>query len=752
MDDRNRGLLRAVRAVRMGGSLIALGWGTVAAAQPVPAAIGNPVIPTPSAAESVNDDSGDGRAITVTATRSEIAVDAAPVTVSVIDDGEIADHLVTDIRDLVRFEPGVTVRRAPARFSAGISSVGRAGNEGFNIRGIGGNRVLIQVDGVRVPYGFSFGAQDVGRGDYVDVALIKSVEILRGPASALYGSDGLAGAVSFHTANPTDILQQGRNVGGMVRAQYSSADNEFAETALLAGRSGALSAMVAYTRRDFAELDNRGRVGGTGAARTRPNPQDGASNATLARLVWDAGSGHRLRLTGEYLDNRLDTNVLTGRSPTVDLLVAHDTGERWRAAIDWRWADAGPFDYVQAALYLQNADDVQFTREDRTPAADRTRVNSFENRVWGSAIEAGSSFATGAANHRLVLGADYSRTRQRGLRDGTVPPFGEVFPTRAFPVTDYSLTGIFIGDEIALGPVTLFPALRYDHYSLSPRADPLLPNFAAVGQSGGRVTPKLGVVVEIIDNLRLFGNFGEGFKSPEPSQVNQFFENLAIGYISRPNPNLGPERSRGFEGGIRWSGDQLSLAVTGFSMRYRDFISQEVVGGSFTPADPAIFQFVNLSRAAVSGAEARASYQNGAGLSANFALSYASGNFTNAAGVRQPLSTIDPLRIVAGIGYRDSGQRFGGDFTVTQHFRKEADRTTGICTGACFRPDATTIIDATAWLRLADALTLRLGIFNLTNQRYALWADVRGLAATASTTDAYTQPGRNISASLSWRF
>jgi outer membrane cobalamin receptor len=62
--------------------------------------------------------------------------------------------------------------------------------------------VLIQVDGVRVPYGFSFGAQDAGRGDYVDIGLIKSVEFLRGPASALYGSDGLAGAVSFVTSDP----------------------------------------------------------------------------------------------------------------------------------------------------------------------------------------------------------------------------------------------------------------------------------------------------------------------------------------------------------------------------------------------------------------------------------------------------------------------------------------------------------------------------------------------------------------------
>ncbi|MGH6781681.1 MAG: TonB-dependent receptor plug domain-containing protein, partial [Sphingomonadaceae bacterium] len=135
--------------------------------------------------------------ITVSATRIPTSILDVPATVSVIDDAKIADNLVADVKDLVRYEPGVSVRRAPTRFGAAQGSTGRDGNAGFNIRGLEGNRVLIQVDGIRAPDDFSFGAQAVGRGDYVDLSLVKSVEILRGPASALYGSDGLAGAVSF---------------------------------------------------------------------------------------------------------------------------------------------------------------------------------------------------------------------------------------------------------------------------------------------------------------------------------------------------------------------------------------------------------------------------------------------------------------------------------------------------------------------------------------------------------------------------
>ncbi len=705
--------------------------------------------------------------IVVTATRTEKSVEDVPLTVSLITEQQIADDLVTDIRDLIRFEPGVSVQRQPARFGAALGATGRAGNDSFNIRGIGGNRVLVQVDGVRVPDGFSFGAQASGRGDYVDVGLVKSAEILRGPSSALYGSDGLAGAVSFVTSDPSDFLTGGKSVGGLLRAAYSSADQEFAETAILAGRSGDWSAMIAYTRRDYQELDNKGTVGGTGAARTEPNPQDGKSNAVLARIVYDPANGHKLRLTGEYLDTHLYTNGLTGITTTVDRLEGFDSGTRKRVSLDWSWEGEGLIDFARAAVYWQDGEDNQYTEEDRTPAADRTRLNTFENRVIGAAADARADFATGAITHRLVFGGDISKTRQRGLRDGTIPPAGEVFPTRAFPSTDFTRAGLFVGDEIAIadGALTLYPALRFDWYDLSPDNDPLLPTFAGAGQDGSRVSPKFGAVWKITDQVRLFANYATGFKAPEPGQVNQFFENLAFGYTSAPNPDLGPERSESFEGGVRFSSDNVSLDLTAFTSRYKDFISQEVVSGSFTPADPAVYQFVNLDRVRVKGAEARFEGRASSGLYTTLALSYATGDVIEPNGARTPLSTIDPFKLVAGVGYRDTDGRFGGQIIMTHSARKEASRTDGVCTPQCYRPDAFTILDATAFVRIMDGLTLRAGVFNILDKKYSWWSDVRGLALVSSvpatvpvtlvppaSADAYTQPGRNASVSLSFRF
>ncbi|MXO90803.1 TonB-dependent hemoglobin/transferrin/lactoferrin family receptor [Altererythrobacter aquaemixtae] len=724
-------------------------------------------------AEGAGDQTNDKDTITVTATRAPVTIADAPATVTVIDSEQIADELATDIRDLVRFEPGVTVRRAPARFGAALGTTGRAGNEDFNIRGIGGNRVLIQVDGIRSPQGYSFGAQDVGRGNATDIGLIKSVEILRGPASAFYGSDGLSGAISFTTSDPEDLVQLGANFGGFARAQYSSADNEFAETVAIAGMSGNISGMLAYSRRDFEELDNQGTVDVEGPARTTPNPQDGHSDAFLGKLVWNDGN-HRIRLTGEYLERETFSNILSGVGPVflfgptpswiVDNLTATDTTERKRASLDWTWtadsAGAGLLDYAHVAAYWQDGNDVQFADEDRTatsatPRPDRERLNTFDNEVYGATADFRSSFTTGSIAHTLSLGGDVSWTTQEGLRDGVEPPTLEVFPSRAFPVTDFTLGGVFIGDaiEIGDGAFTLYPAIRYDFYDLNPANDPLLPTFTPSAQSGSRWSPKVGAVAKLGENVRLFGNYAQGFRAPTPSQVNNFFENLAFGYTSAPNPDLGPETSETFELGVRFANDTFNVTLTGFAADYDNFISQEAVSGSGTPFDPTVFQFVNLDSVKVEGVEAKASYQADSGFRARFALALADGEVRSPGLPAASLSTIDPLNVVFGIGYRDPGDDFGGELITTYNARKPASETNGVCTGGdCFRPSEFAIFDATAFFRIAEMVTLRAGIFNITDKKYAYWSDVRGLTTASTITDAYTQPGRNASASVSIQF
>lgn len=703
--------------------------------------------------------------ITVTATRQPRPVAEAPATVSVFDADKIAGELASDMRDLVRFEPGVSVRRAPSRFGAAFGSTGRAGNEGFNIRGIEGDRVLIQVDGIRAPDGFSFGAQAAGRGDFVDVGLVKSVEILRGPASALYGSDGLAGAVSFITSDPEDFLGDGDNFAGFLRAGYDTADNEFSETATIAAGAGEFSALAAYTRRDGSQLENQGTNEALDATRTAPNPQDTASNAFLGKLLWTPDDSNRLRLTIEHLDSAVETEVLSARTPppvvaaaAVLDLDALDTTKRDRVSLDWRRVGWGFLDYMLLSAFWQDGRNRQFSDEDRNTAADRTRINTFENRVIGGAGEFRSAFKTGAVEHSFIYGGDFSITRQQGLRDGTVPTPPDVFPTRAFPVTDFILTGAYVADEIVFGDgvLGLFPALRWDYYEIDPREDPLLPPFfVGTGQSGDKLSPKVGAVLRLPKNFNAFANYARGFQAPSPLEINQFFDNpgaFPFSYRTLRNPDLEPETSETVEAGLRYVTKPLTASVTAFTGTYRNFISQEIVGGVGTPADPILFQYINLDRVEIKGVEGRLDWRLGAGFSTSAAFAYAKGDVTDAAGAETPLITIDPLKIIAGLAYRALSNDFGGQLVVTHAVQKANDRVAGLCAPSCFRPEAYAILDATADWRVFGRFVLRAGLFNIFDKTYIEYADVRGLASDSLIADAYTQPGRNLSVSVSAPF
>jgi hemoglobin/transferrin/lactoferrin receptor protein len=704
--------------------------------------------------------------VTVTATRSEKKLQDVPVTASVISDTDIEDGLVKDIKDLVRFEPGVSVRSSPARFTAAGASTGRDGNAGFNIRGLEGNRVLILVDGVRVPDGYAFGAQNMGRGDYVDLDTLKSVEIVRGPASALYGSDGLAGSVNFFTKDPSDLLKSGQTFALRGKVGYASSDESTTESLLAAGQSGNWEGMIGYTRRDGEGQKTAGTNNASNTDRTTANPEDDQSNAVLARVVYTLSDHNRFRLTYDHLDRDVDWTVLSAiakpplAATSVLGLTAFDRMKRDRVSFDHRYVGgAGLIQSATTTLYYQNSTTRQYSAEDRNTAVDRTRDATFDNEVWGAALELHSQADFGGVTHKVVWGGDASITRQEGVRDGTVPPAGEVFPTRAFPTTDYTLAGAYAQDEIAVGPVTFYPAVRFDYYKLEPKQDALFTANVPASQSESHLSPKLGVVWKATDLVTIFANAATGFKAPSPSQVNNGFANLASNYMSVSNPDLKPETSETFEVGVRLNRPTWSASVTGFTGKYDDFIEQVQVRGTFTPTDPAVYQYINLAKAEITGAEAKASVELGAGFTLQGAASYARGN-SETNGVKTPLTSIDPVKLVAGVSYRDPNGKFGGTLSAVHADQQSAGRSgvkcaitgQGTTSDNCWMPKAFTVFDLTAYWNVTENVTLRGGVFNITGQTYAWWSDARGIADNSVVKDAYTQPDRNYSVSLAVKF
>lgn len=723
--------------------------------------------------------------VTVIATRSQRSASQTPGTVSVITSDQIEAALATDIKDLIRFEPGVSVPTSPARFSAALSGAGRDGNSGFTIRGMGGDRVLIINDGVRLPSGFSFGAQAVGRGGYNDLDLVKSVEILRGPASALYGSDGIAGAVAFTSKDPSDFLTGDNAFGARGRVAYSSADEGWTEGVAFAGRTGSLSGLLAYTRRDYKQTENQGDIGGVGASRTEANPQDFTSNAVLAKLVWQAAPNHTVRLTYDHLDSTMDGDALSSQGVTTSTrpgpppvvtrtitnqVLAKDDTKRDRVSLDWRFSDFLGLTDGSVSGYWQDATTRQYTFEDRdiattvgtgpttTVASDRVRDVTFDNTVYGLAAQGSRIFGAGTvAQHRITIGGDWSMTKQEGIRDGILPPVGETFPIRAFPKTEYQLAGLFVQDEIEMlgGALSIIPAVRYDWYDLSPKADALFPA-ATSGQSDDHISPKLGVIYWTGAHLGVFANYSLGFRAPSPMQVNNFFENPVYGYRSTPNPNLKPETSESFEAGFRLrdidvAGGKLRLNTTAFVTHYDDFIDQVVVSGTGVPGvDPLVYQYVNLTEVDIKGLEARADIYWNNGFSLIGSAAYAEGTQTTNGRTNQ-LASIDPIKVVAGLNYAAPSGLWGASGTVTWSGKKDQASYTMPCATTCYLGDSFTLLDLTAYWNVTDTVTVRAGAFNVFDEKYGWWSDVRGLSDASTVKDAYTQPGRNFGLSLTLR-
>ena len=202
--------------------------------------------------------------IVVTATRTERAIEDVPNTVDVIDRERMDETLTRDLKDLFRYEPGITV----------TSGFGRFGLGDIRIRGLGGNRVRIQTDGIPVSDAFSIGSFSNANRNFVDLDTLKRVEVVRGPTSSLYGSDALGGVVSFITKDPSDYLEEGKDAYFGLKLGYEGSWDGLFGGATAAFGGERWSGLVAVSHRQGKETENQGDVGGEGSARTQPNPQD----------------------------------------------------------------------------------------------------------------------------------------------------------------------------------------------------------------------------------------------------------------------------------------------------------------------------------------------------------------------------------------------------------------------------------------------------------------------------------------------
>ncbi|WP_354004362.1 TonB-dependent hemoglobin/transferrin/lactoferrin family receptor [Ramlibacter pallidus] len=706
---------------------------------------------------------GTLRPMVISGSRAEQLADDLPASVDVIERQQLEERQIHDIRDLARELPNVSVQRAPARFTlAGQPAFGRDRNAGFNIRGLDGNRVLILSDGIRQPRSYVFSANAFGR-DYLDIGLVQRVEVVRGAASALYGSDGLGGVVNFVTADPAAFLAPGKAVGGSASIGYDSDDDGKRVGATVAGRFNDTTQWLlggAWT--GAHALDNQGTNDAANVDRTTPNPEDAGSRALLGKLVFTPGGGQRHALTLEHVEKKADYLLLSniarpplGATSTV-AANAFTRQERHRITWDGRWQLGAPIaDDVQAVLSWQSTDAREYSFEDRNTAADRVRDTTYRERTLQGYLQATRTLRLpGGWAHRFTYGAEHVRSDIRTLQTGLTPAAGETFPLKRFPDTREASSAMFLQDEIMGGAWTLTPGLRVDRFTLDASQEGFSPpaTTPAASTSGTSVSPKFGVLFQATPVWSVFGHYAHGFKAPNAGQVNAFFENFLANYKSIPNPNLRPEKSRTFELGARGRMDRLTLDAAVFTGRYSDFIEEfRQVSGTGAPGHPIVFQTVNIGKVRISGLEVKGDMRWGryAGgvWSTPFAFGVARGRdlLTD-----RPVNSVNPARLAAGLKF-DAGP-WALRLDATHRAAKKAD---DIDSASAIAPPAqqfatpsATTFDLSGQWRVRPGTRITAGIHNLTDRKYWEWSDVRGVAATSPVRDAFTQPGRSFRVSI----
>jgi hemoglobin/transferrin/lactoferrin receptor protein len=377
------------------------------------------------------------RDVVISASRDEQDADSLPMTVDVIDAKQMEEEQIGDIRELAAKLPNVTVPRSPARFTLAGSPTGRDQNSGFNIRGLEGNRVLMLVDGVRLPRSYTFSANSFGR-DYLDLGLVQRVEILRGAVPALYGSDGMGGLVNFITVQPDDLLKDGKTIGGRVSASYDGSDNGKRVGATIAGRaSPEWSWLVSAGMGRSSALENMGSNNVVGALRTTPNPEKDKSHSLLGRLVYTPSAVQKHVFTLENVDKRADYDLLSARTATVTDSRAQTTMKRWRASWqgEWRELNTALADELKLMASYQSSDSREFVTETRTPPlAYRERDVTYDEDALQLHAQAGKTLRwSNGLSGKFSYGVDYLRGKVVNEQNGITPPAGESFRSSASP-------------------------------------------------------------------------------------------------------------------------------------------------------------------------------------------------------------------------------------------------------------------------------------------------------------------------------
>ncbi|MEZ9237792.1 TonB-dependent hemoglobin/transferrin/lactoferrin family receptor [Shewanella sp. 10N.286.52.A9] len=701
--------------------------------------------------------------IVISGSRVEQTLDQVAGSVVVIDEEAIARNMSSDFATLFKNEAAVDVKGGAGKPSS------------VTIRGIGGNRVMMVKDGVRVNNQYASplgpGAEGTGRG-LTEVEGLKQVEVLKAAASTMYGSDALGGVLVMTTKDADDYLR-GEDYYFSANAGYTGMNDEYTAGFTSAFSAGNFDNLVTYQRREGEEQQNYDG--------TLPD-SDLVTDSFIVKSKYHFNDDTNLQLTVDYMNQQLDRweNSLDNLS-SIDYdrqTQALNTSLRLRST-----KDRGIHDSVDFVLYYGKTD--QTEKRDYYDGAQggirditEKRDYQFDEYRVGFASTFAKSLSLTGHDHNIIYGLDVEQSEMSRPRDyQVIDDNGSWSPsdtdTFSFADTKSLRVGAFIQDDITFydGKLNAILGLRYDYFSNTPDQqqaedagrDPA--DFEEM--SDGFWSPKLGLVYHMTDNVNVYAQYAYGYKMPTPDQKWGELEvkdgKMPFPVLIQANYDLESESSHTVEIGVRGHHGDTRYELTTFYTQAKDYIDWEFVNFVFPPfPNPRLeYQYVNYDEVTLYGAEASFShwFTNEIELWGNIA--YTHGEDQNG----DYLNSVSPLKGNVGMNYYTYLANKEVDFGLTVRFADNMDRTTdldilpgwGDSFNEVYNTAGYAVFDITANVMLSDNWTLRGGVFNVFDTEYIDYADVAGqskflMSNLGVTEDNYTQPGRYFSLKVNYTF
>lgn len=753
---------------------------------------------------------------------------------------KITEQLIMDNRDLVRYNPEVT-----------IGEVGRYGSKGYAIQGVDGNRVAMLIDDVRVPdseanefyvpYGYVNDSRFMS-----DVETLQSVEIKKGADSLDSGNGAIGGAISYRTREPEDLIKTGEQLGGYLKTGFTNKNEEFMNAVGLAIKKNNFSGLVNYVYREGHELKNHEMLAHDKAqmnpyyftenpnytpfidgwvSREYPDPAHYEQHASIAKLYYQPNDSHKFGIHGSY-QYLLNHNNATSKGTTPGQnRVGYDENERTAYGANYeyfatnsRWLNNVKFSYTNQQI-VTVGDTYKYpgsTKELRLNDREY-RPNYFDTEQYLLEIS-----TLPLSSHRFPWLGEHSFKAMIKYAIDDYDPYsvywvsGYIAPDRPCRFdkepymcldtstmqirTQTKSTAFSLSDKIYLNPkLSLNAGIRYDNYERTPTmhnwqkqhfeelSNQGINTGAVQAYRSGELTVnrkkdtttwQAGLQFSPFERLVIDYQASTGFLMP---LVTQMYAGFAMNGIEQiPNGNLKPEESFNQQLSIQKQWDNGYVKLTGYHNNYDNFITSANV--TCRPSYEC-YQYINIEKAKSEGIALSTSYQlipnwQYGHITINGQIAYQTGEQSNG----ESLLSIQPLNGLLGFTYRPNSDRYSitalgrfwgakkaedtlryqtdihGNTTLSPLRIRKTQNGSETQNISQFMKDTWTF-DIFGNVKLSKGLSLQAGIYNLTDEKYLPWENIRPFASVGinqmiagNGINRYTAPGRNYALSLNYEF